>query len=178
MMKRLLPLITFAAFLPTLACAETQGLLGNSSTGSFAVTLNVAAIPSTAQIQITGLDDKTFGTTQGVPPSSSGDRFCVYMSEAGAYNFNVTAEPLSSTDFSGNVPYLFNLRDNISNEVKVGSVTDQNVTISGTGYTPSLVEGCAGETLPVSLGFAFEDTFAFSDAGSASTTITIIVAPD
>ena len=179
-MKRPLLALAFAGLLPASALAATDGTLGDTSTGSIDLTLNVAE-PG-PQIQITGFTDQVvdieLGSTETVTQLQD---LCVYMTAPGVYDLSWTAEPLS--DGTNSIPYTFSVNDNIIE----GGFSNSNNTISASsaadgsifGISPSLTPDCTGDApiVRVGVGFSKGPPIRNTPLDNATAEITITVTP-
>lgn len=176
-MKHLVALFAVTTALPTLALAQTQGTLGDSSFGSANISFNV--IDTTAPlIQVTGFRDLEFDTFEGISPSAETPFLCIYMNEPGTFGFKITATPLSSDAFQDNVPYSVIFRELATFEGKTGNITDADVTFFGTGFSPSRVQNCTGITQTATLTVGFSDATPPAEVGTATSAVTLTVMPD
>lgn len=171
-MKRLVALFAVTAALPTLALAQTQGTLGDSSFGSADISFNV--IDTTAPlIQVTGLEDLRMDAEIGDTLTSEGLTLCIYMNQAGAtYTIQIDADPLTSgqDNFPYNISYLNTIDGTFENEA-VGTDTVSVIEIE---QTPSYVQSCPGSVPPATLTFSLEDkTPATAIVASAAITVTV-----
>lgn len=160
-----------------LALAATDGTLGNSSSGTAEITLNVSDAPA-AQIKVSGLDDIRITHTreQGPGGNSAFDWFCVYMDSAGTYKVEIKADSLA--DGLTIFPYRFIFRDFTNQNPLIGDVTsDQSVSVSGGGFLQSGVPGCT-TGLTARLSILTDDSQLQTPIAAVSTTITITVSPE
>lgn len=179
-MKRLITALAASTALTGIAFAATSdGTLGDTSTGTLDVTLDVTAATPVSQIQITGLDTVSFTTEAGNSPTAQTEAFCVYLDQTGVtYTMDVTAPPLAYSDSSkGNAPYRAVVKNHQDSIVSTMNVSNSDGTDSIPNLTPSNVVDCGGSSnTNASLEFSFPS--APTVDGDATTTVTIVVSPD
>ncbi|HEY9033719.1 MAG TPA: hypothetical protein VIN71_07275 [Pseudomonadales bacterium] len=166
--------LAFAAALP--AIAATDGTLGNPSTGDIAITLTIDDL-----VQISRLNDITFGAYAGSGNLTATEAFCVYRNGTGLYQVTLTGDSDGlggpGTDFfvtsGANVlPYTVDYDDG-SGALAVTSATPVT-TRQGHQTLPDC--GVADNTsLTVTL---LEADLQAAVAGAYAGTLTLVVAPE
>lgn len=162
-----------AALLVLPASGAVDGFEGMTSTGSLTLSVSLTARPA-ATIKITGLEDVSFVKDVGTGPATDDTQTaCVYMSEAGTFNVQITANPLTANNQFYN--YKLVVSDGTAqNSVELNvSNTAESETLSG--ITASTISGCSGED-PLQL--VISDEGDLSGDFNASAQISLLVSPD
>jgi spore coat protein U-like protein len=161
-----------AAGLATLpASAATQGSKGQNSSGTVGVSATIEQL-----VQISDLDDFSFGTVDGTQEVTQTDGVCVW-SNTGGYEVSASSSSGGGTNFQmdgpDNATLNYNVAWNHSNGANNGTSLDSAQQISGKPFNGG--PNCGGNTnatLLVTLPTQSDVT-----AGSYSDTLTISVSP-
>ena len=173
---KLYPWVSMAAFgamvlLP--ASGAVDGFEGMTSTGSLTLSVTLNA-PSAATIKITGLEDVSFVKEAGSGALSDDTQTaCVYMSEPGLFNVEITANPLISNEKF--YAYKLVVSDGTAQKSVELNVSNAAETETLTDISASTSSGCGGND-PLQL--VISDEGDLSAEFSASTQISLRVSPD
>ena len=155
------------------ASGGVDGFEGMTSTGSLTLSVTLNA-PSNALIKISGLEDVSFVKDVGAGPASDDTQTaCVYMSEAGSFNVQVTANPLSANNKFYN--YKLVVSDGTAQNSVELNVSDTSESKTLSGINASTIKGCSdGDPLQL----VFSDEGDIAEDFTASAQISLLVSPD
>ena len=162
-----------------LALAATDGTLGDSSSGTAEITINVTET-SGAQIQVTGLEDINLTAERNVPyQGSSVFRVtCVYMDQPGEYSIALEATPLTITSGLVIGEYQVAYVELSSQKTVAETVTDETVTLRLAGIPASNDATCQTGNVSPAVGIDLEPSSPSTQSGIATATITLTVSPE